>query len=463
MDARRRDGECFCGRTIILDRFRGFLYLGKVVLSAQARRMRFLLVTTPVTGHVSPVLPVARKLVERGHEILWYTSARFQAKIETTGARFVGFQTAQDIDYHRIDELFPERAKLKGIALGKWELKNLIDVSLEQYYDIPGILRGFQADIILADSFALSALLTAETTGLPLALLNVSNLFARSRDTAPDGLGLAPNSTRLGQLRNGFLNWIVFQLLFRDVNRHFNERRVRLGLPPVTDTFLELAIRRSRVFLQPTAPSFEYPRSDLPGNVHFIGALLPGSAPEFVPPPWWGELDTKRPVVLVSQGTVATNPDELLGPAIRGLGGEDMLVVGTTGGRPVKDIGLDPLPANVRLEPFIPFDRIVPLADVMVTNGGYGGTHFALAHGVPLVSGGESEDKAEICARIAWAGVGVNLKTKSPTPAQIRKGVRKVLEDRSFGQKAREMQRELARYDAPTKAAELLETIGKGG
>ena len=425
--------------------------------------MRFLLVTTPVTGHVSPVLPVARKLVERGHELLWYTSARFRAKIEAVGARFVGFQTAQDIDYHRMNELFPERAKLKGISLGIWELKNLIDVSVEQYGDIPGILRGFQADIILADSFALSALLTAETSGLPLALLNVSNLFARSRDTAPDGLGLAPNSTRLGHFRNGFLNWLVFQLLLRDVNRHFNECRASLGLPPVTETFLELAIRRSRVFLQPTAPSFEYPRSDLPGNVHFIGALMPGSPSEFVPPPWWGELDTKRPVVLVTQGTVATNPDELLGPAIEGLSGEDMLVVGTTGNRPVEDIGLEPLPENVRLEPFISFDRIMPRVDVMVTNGGYGGTHFALTHGVPLVVSGDSEDKAEVCARVSWSGVGVNLKTRSPRPAQIRNAVRKVLKDRSFQQKAREMQQELARLDAPAKAVELLEKIEKIG
>jgi len=423
--------------------------------------MRFLLVTTPVTGHVSPVLPVAGKLAERGHELLWYTSARFQAKIEATGARFVGFQTAQDIDYHRMNELFPERAELKGISQAKWDLKMMIDVAAEQYGDIPGILRGFQADVILADSCAFSAVLTAEKTGLPLALLNVMNLFARSRDTAPDGFGLAPNSTRLGHLRNGFLNWLVLHLVFRDVNRYFNQCRADLGLPPAGDTLFDLAIRKSRLFLQPTVPAFEYPRSDLPGHVHFIGVLPPGSAPEFVPPPWWDELESKKPAVLVTQGTVATNPDELLGPAIQGLSGEDMLVVGTTGGKSVEDMGLKALPENVRLEPFVSFDRIMPHVDVMVTNGGYGGTHFALAHGVPLVAAGDSEDKAEICARIAWAGVGVNLKTKSPSPAQIRKAVRKVLKDRSFGQRAREMQQELARYDAPAKAAELLETMGE--
>ncbi len=96
----------------------------------------------------------------------------------------------------------------------------------------------------------------------------------------------------------------------------------------------------------------------------------------------------------------------------------------------------------------------------MVTNGGYGGVHFALTHGVPLVAAGKSEDKAEICARIAWAGVGVNLKTQSPTPSQVSDGVRTVLKDRSYQHKAREMQEEFGRLDLPTAVAELLEKSG---
>jgi hypothetical protein len=39
------------------------------------------------------------------------------------------------------------------------------------------------------------------------------------------------------------------------------------------------------LFLVPTVPSFEYPRTDLPPVVHFIGALLPDAAAAFTPPP----------------------------------------------------------------------------------------------------------------------------------------------------------------------------------
>ena len=104
--------------------------------------------------------------------------------------------------------------------------------------------------------------------------------------------------------------------------------------------------------------------------------------------------------MLVTQGTVATDFDDLLMPTIRGLADEDVLVVATTGKR---TLALDGAAgsANLRLERHVPFARLMPFVDVMVTNGGYGGVHFALAHGVPLVVAGQTEDKTEICARVA--------------------------------------------------------------
>jgi UDP:flavonoid glycosyltransferase YjiC (YdhE family) len=54
----------------------------------------------------------------------------------------------------------------------------------------------------------------------------------------------------------------------------------------------------------------------------------------------------------------------------------------------------------------------------MITNGDYNGVQITLANGVPLVGAGMSEDKAEVNNRIAWSGVGINLKTATPSPEQ---------------------------------------------
>jgi UDP:flavonoid glycosyltransferase YjiC (YdhE family) len=57
---------------------------------------RFLIGTIPLVGHVNPALPIARQLVERGHEVWWYTGKNFQSKVEATGARFVPIRTGLD-------------------------------------------------------------------------------------------------------------------------------------------------------------------------------------------------------------------------------------------------------------------------------------------------------------------------------------------------------------------------------
>ena len=434
--------------------------IGKATNIQATTPLKILFVTSPVTGHVNPALPLAMELVKRGHDVHWYTSTRFQSKIEATGAQFHAFQIAVDIDFTQdLNDLFPERAQLKGLSQDKWDLRMILDTGIDQMKDLADIHQIVSPDLILADMMAFSALFFAEKMKIPIALLNVSNLFVMSLDTAPTGLALAPNASAIGRVRNRLLNWLVQKVFFRDINAYLRAIRTQLGLPMNTETFFEFPFNRSDLFLQTTIPSFEYPCSDLPNHIHFIGALIPDPPIVFNRPAWWHELEGDRPVVLATQGTIATNPEELLIPTIRGLANEDVLVIATAG-RHMNDLtSFHPLPDNVRLESFIPFNHLMPYIDVMITNGGYGGTHFALTYGVPLVAAGESEDKSEICARIAWSGVGINLKTQTPNPAQIKKAVKTVLSDAQYKMKAKAMRATFAQFDAPTIASDLLEKL----
>jgi UDP:flavonoid glycosyltransferase YjiC (YdhE family) len=83
----------------------------------------------------------------------------------------------------------------------------------------------------------------------------------------------------------------------------------------------------------------------------------------------------------------------------------------------------------------------------------------ALANGVPLVAAGRTEEKPEICARVAWAGVGINLKTNRPTPDHIREAVRAVLSDPRYRHNAQRLAADIASHDAPAEAAALLERL----
>jgi UDP:flavonoid glycosyltransferase YjiC (YdhE family) len=168
-------------------------------------------------------------------------------------------------------------------------------------------------------------------------------------------------------------------------------------------------------------------------------------------------------VIHVTQGTVANSSPQLIAPALEGLAGEDALVVLSTGGRPVESMRLGALPANARIGAFLSYPELLPRTAAMVTNGGYGGVQTALSYGVPLAVGGTTEDKPEVANRVAWSGAGINLKTSSPKPAQVRHAVRALLDDGHYRARARTLQAEYARYDAVTIAAGLLEQLAATG
>jgi UDP:flavonoid glycosyltransferase YjiC (YdhE family) len=110
-------------------------------------------------------------------------------------------------------------------------------------------------------------------------------------------------------------------------------------------------VTRSTFYLQPSVPGFEYARSDLVHNVEFIGMIPPEQSVGVAPPPFWDELDGSRPVVHVSQGTIANATPDLIAPTLEGLAGEDVLVVVSTGTRPIEQLKLGKLPRNARITP----------------------------------------------------------------------------------------------------------------
>jgi MGT family glycosyltransferase len=425
---------------------------------------RFLICTAPFVGHVSPGIPIAQKLVERGHDVWWYTGLAFQSKVEATGATFVPITSS--IDYSILHN-HPDAAPAPGNASPKatqpkLDVKQIfVDVVPGHIQDCRKILQDFPADVILSDSLFLGAGWLCEQGGGPAwAEFSSSVLGITSRDTPPFGAGLSPTGSRFDRLRNHVLNVVYQRVRFRELINHANQTRVSLGLPPYPRRRLFDNIS-PLLYLVGTVPNFEYPRSDTPPQVHFIGPLLPPAPLDFTYPSWWHELKGDKPIIHVTQGTVSNAPDDLIAPTLAALAEEDVLVVATTGGQPIESIQLPTIPANARIERFIPHAHLLPHVDVMVTNAGYNGVQMALANGVPLVAAGTTEEKPEVCARIAWAGVGINLKTKTPTPEQIRVAVKQLLSDRSYKENVQQIQAEMRNYDAGAIAAQLLEQLAE--
>jgi MGT family glycosyltransferase len=418
---------------------------------------RMLAVTGPWEGHVNPLVPIVRELVRRGHDVRWYTGHAFRQKVEKTGAVYEPMRAGYDYSGMNREEAFPHHAGLtgaKGMAIG---FKNaFLDTALGQMSDLLEIQQEFPADVLITDETCFGAGFVREHTGVPQIWIGTSIYLFSSRDTAPLGLGLRPSSSRLGRARNRLLRWAVNTVVLRELRRHGHIVRTQAGLPPLDRGAFENVQLPPDLYLMGTVPSFEYPRSDLVDNTHFVGLFLDELPERFDPPPWWPDLTGGRPVVHVTQGTISNDPKRLLLPTVRALATEDVLVIATTGIPPDR-LRLEPLPRNVRLEQYIPYFHLLPHVDVMVTNGGYGGVNSALAHGVPIVLAATTEEKREIAARVTRAGAGVHMKHERGLEARLRVAVRNVLRNSDYRRCAQALRGEYEKYDGPRLAVDLIE------
>jgi MGT family glycosyltransferase len=425
--------------------------------------MKVLIVSTPATGHLNPLLAIGRILMAEGHELVFMTGTFLRGRIESTGAKFHPLPKEADLDHREIltaDELktIPPGPQLLRIAVERF----FVDTIPAQYSGMQEVLRQFPADIIIGDDMffgVLPMLLGPRSKRPAIALCGTSILHWRRDDKAPTFAGLPPAATP-AQLDE-------YAGIAREHNKIFDgplslclNRTLKVfGVGPVSRPLFESVVDIADVYMQLSVPGFEFPRDNIPSTVTFIGTppIIPNQAPL---PSWADELDGSRKVILVTQGTVANHDfDLLIGPTLAALANEpDLLVVVTAGGRAMEDIP-GPIPDNARLASFLPFEWVLPKVDVFVTNGGYGSVNQAMSFGIPLVTAGMTEDKADVNVRVAWSGVGINLATNNPTPQALREAVRAVLDKPDYRSRASAMADEFRAIDTRSEILRIVNQV----
>ncbi|MCS5733458.1 glycosyltransferase [Herbiconiux daphne] len=444
----------------------------------------YLVCSSPIHGHAVPMLEAARHLVARGHRVVVLTGSRFAGRVRAIGAEFRPLGGIADFDDRDVPSYLPDRDRYRGLAQAQYDIQSIFVKTIpDQAKAVQRIIDDEHPDAVLVDGAfgGVAPLLLRSGPRPPVVALGVTPLTQRSRDVAPAGTGMPPSSSVIGRARNRVLDVVARRVLFRRTQKVAEAIFADLGIAPLDLFVMDISSAFDR-FLQLSAAAFEYPRSDIAPNTVFVGAMPPAGgkaekramgatgatgttdaadATDAGAPPlpeWWADLDGSRPIVHVTQGTIDNRDlDRLIRPTLDALDGLDVLVVVSLGGRPASE--LEGVPSNARVASYLPYDELLARTAVYVTNGGYGGVQHALSEGVPIVVAGDTEDKPEVAARVAWSGAGVNLRTGTPTPDAVRQAVLQVLDDPAYRAAAERLASAAARYDTLALIEAELESL----
>ena len=115
--------------------------------------MKILFATMPFDGHFNPLTGIAMHLKVAGHDVRWYAGPSYIAKLERLGIPYFPFQRAIEINTDNIAEYFPERAKLSGMALIRFEGRHIFVVNTTNFFeDVQEIDAAFPFDALFCDT-----------------------------------------------------------------------------------------------------------------------------------------------------------------------------------------------------------------------------------------------------------------------------------------------------------------------
>jgi UDP:flavonoid glycosyltransferase YjiC (YdhE family) len=402
----------------------------------------FLVYTHPSAGHTYPLVQGLLELQSRGHRVEVVTAPALVRPLTGAGISAVAVDdrilTIQSDDYKEATGTGRLRRGL-GSMLARGDL---------EIADLDEHIARVHPDVVVVDPLTYGAQIAAERSGLPWAVVTASLLPMPGAGIPPYGLGLAPWSGPVGRLRDAVLWRLVENLYRRALMPGVNRMRTAAGLSSLHSP-LDLNDRPDRLLVLSGQP-LEYPRSDLPGHVRFVGAQH--WDPHAETPDWL--LEDGDPWVLVTCSTEYQADEELARVAVEALRDEPVRVVITLAD--AYDTANLPVADNVRVERFVPHRLVLERACAVICPSGMGLVQKAVSQGVPVVAVPFGRDQPEVARRVVEAGAGVALRASRLRPDRLRQAVH---EARALAPRAADAGARLRASGGPRTLADALEDV----
>lgn len=377
--------------------------------------MKLLATTTAGIGHLHPLVPLARAALVQGHEVRVAAPASLAPALATRGLPHLPLPDYAPEHVAHVEAVV-RRLGPPGPGAEVEMLREVFgwaktDATLDA---MRAAVASWQPDLVLHEAAELSGPLAAEEVGIQHATVAI----ALRRTVAAWARPMVEGAARVAEAR---------------------------GLPADLDADRVLGVP----WLTLVPPGLEVPGStdDVRMVPHGLTDIHDADHHPVV------ELAGRDPLVWVSLGTetwhVPGAADRVL-PALAATAAARptvrfLLTVGTPG------VDLPTLPANVRVEGYVPQERVLDACQVVLGHGGFNTTLAALAAGRPqVVVPLFSTDQFETAARIDEVGAGVAV--DGATPARLGAALDRALTDPTVAAAADSLAGEMAALPTPDEA-----------
>lgn len=379
--------------------------------------MRILFSSTRGSGHVQPLLPYARALVARNHEVVIAAPAEVGESLRDAGLAHAPFDHPGD------EALAPIWARLRGVS----EQEAITIAGSEIFAGVnarvalpklQATVRDFRPQLIVRDSVEYAALIAADVAGVPHARVAVHSVSFE--ETLP-ALAEAPLDALRAQ------SGLTF-----DRGASLRNEAVFSSFPAALDVVPGNSLQRS------------------PFRARTVDEVPSSAAPA------WTSADDARPLVYITFGTIAPTMAEFR-PIYRcvldAVADLPVRAVLTTGQSLAAET-LGAIPANVHVAAWIPQRDLLPHTAAVLCHGGSGTLLGALAAGLPMVVVPFGADQPHNGRLVATAGAGLTL--RNPDASAVRAALRRVLENPELRQNAERLAAQIAAMPGLDRAVDAL-------
>jgi hypothetical protein len=387
--------------------------------------MRVLATCTPGAGHINALAPLLAALRAAGHDVLVVTAAESVDYVARAGFAVrpggLGVVERRKTFEPRLPEVMalPPRQR-RGLYFSGFFADAAAPVMARA---LEPVFADFEPDVVIHETAELAAAPMATARGIPHATVAFSGSLSDSAQSLTIS-AIAPV-------------W------------HAE------GLPTPTPDDI-----RGAVFLHPFPPSFgQVPPGDRVRPMRALG-FATGTDPI---PDWLGSAGSPRPLVYMTAGTERLGATAPWAAGLAALGLLDVDAIATIG--PYLDPAeLGEVPANVRIERFVPYEAILERASLVMSHAGAGSLLGAARQGLPQLLYPMGADQWENADAASGAGVGLTCELDQRSTEDIAGMLTRLIEEPSFASAATQVSAEIAAMPPPADHVPTIEAlVGSNG